>query len=180
MDSNKGLSGLIIEQGNCTSGINSLVGRSLSGGMMLKVHIAEDHDACRLALKLTLLMSKQYEIVGESHSGHNLTQELLLSEPDIAIVDLSLPGKDGFQVFKELKKMGSTIKFVIWSARSDLETVSCAVRTGVNGYLCKDASAEVMKKALAAVMQGDQWIDPEVALPMPAIRAYETQQESVA
>ena len=136
---------------------------------MLKIHIAEDHDLCRLALKLMLLTVKQYEIVGESKSGLNLAQEILRSQPDIAIVDLSLPGKDGFQVFQELKKLGSKIKVLIYSAHSDFETVSQAISLGIDGYLNKGASSEVLQAALSAIMNGQQWIGPQTDLSMPAI-----------
>jgi DNA-binding NarL/FixJ family response regulator len=71
---------------------------------MLRVFIADDHDTCRLALKLTVLLVKKYEIVGESSSGRKLVEEILEKDPDVAIVDLSLPHKNGFDVSRAEKK----------------------------------------------------------------------------
>ena len=129
---------------------------------MLKIFIADDHDTCRLALKLTILLVKQFEIVGEASSGKHLAEEIILKAPDIAIVDLSLPGKNGFEVFKELQKKSCKTKVIIWTAHTDFTTVQEAISAGVHGYLCKGATVETMKAALAAVLDGKQWIDPSL------------------
>lgn len=133
----------------------------------MKVYLADDHEACRLGLKLTVLLDKTCEIAGEAASGVDLADKIDKSHADLALIDLSLPGKDGFQVLRELKRMGSKTKVIIWSAHDDIETVSSAVRSGVNGYLCKGCSMDVMRTAMKEVMNGQQWIDPSVAFPMP-------------
>lgn len=129
---------------------------------MLRVFIADDHDTCRLALKLTVLLVKKYEIVGESSSGRKLVEEILEKDPDVAIVDLSLPYKNGFEVFQELRRKGCRAKFIIWTAHMDAKTVEESIRLGVDGFLCKGATTDVMAKALSDVLAGNQWIDPGV------------------
>jgi DNA-binding NarL/FixJ family response regulator len=129
---------------------------------MLKVFIADDHDTCRLALKLTVLLVKKYEIAGEASSGKDLVEQILEKAPDVAIIDLSLPGKNGFEVFKELRGRDCRAKVIIWTAHMDKKTVDEAVRLGVDGYLCKGATTSVMAEALAAVLAGKKWIDPSV------------------
>ena len=132
---------------------------------MLKAFIADDHDTCRLALKLTVLLTKQFEIVGEASTGRGLVEAIIAKEPDVAIVDLSLPSKNGFEVFDELRKNGSKTKVIIYTAHTDGQIVQEAIAAGVDGYLCKGAPIDVVKQALAAVVDGQQWIDPSVIRP---------------
>ena len=146
---------------------------------MLKVFIVDDHDTCRLALKLTVQLVKKYEIVGEASSGKDLVEQILEKEPDIAIIDLSLPGKNGFEVFQELRRRGCKAKVIIWTAHMDAKTVDEAVRLDIDGYLCKGARAALMEEALAAVLDGKKWIDPSVKTDSRTLKSFEEHPRAV-
>jgi DNA-binding NarL/FixJ family response regulator len=146
---------------------------------MLKVFIVDDHDTCRLALKLTVLLVKKYEIVGEAWSGKDLVEQILEKAPDVAIIDLSLPGKNGFEVFQELRRRGCRAKVVIWTAHMDAKTVDEAVRLEVDGYLCKGARPALMEEALAAVLDGKKWIDPSVRSDCQPLKSFEERHRAV-
>jgi DNA-binding NarL/FixJ family response regulator len=146
---------------------------------MLKVFIVDDHDTCRLALKLTVLLVKKYEIVGEASSGKDLVEQILEKAPDAAIIDLSLPGKNGFEVFQELRRRGCKAKVIIWTAHMDAKTVEEAIRLDVDGYLCKGARAALMEEALAAVLDGKKWIDPSVKTDLLIRKSFEEHPRAV-
>ncbi len=136
---------------------------------MLKVFIADDHDTCRLALKLTILLVKKYEIVGEAASGKDLVEQIIEAAPDVAVIDLSLPDKNGFEIFQELRRRGIKTKVMIWTAHMDMRTVREAISLGVDGFLCKGATPAVMDAALGSVLEGRQWMDPAVSAEVEAV-----------
>lgn len=114
--------------------------------------LVDDHVIVRNGLKELIEKLGPYEVVEQFDNGSLFLDVLpLLPEPDLAIIDLNMPGMNGLEVMEELKKSGRSIFVLILTLDSDDEMIVRLFRSGVRGFLKKDCSAETMKKALESI-----------------------------
>lgn len=128
----------------------------------LKIYIADDEPVCRIALRMSLQYSTTNEVVGEAMSGRQVIPDILRLKPDVAIVDLSLPAMNGFEIFRQLSSSSVATKVIFWTAHTEAEVVREAMAVGVHGFIEKGASVAEIEEALACVMDGKRWLDPQL------------------
>jgi DNA-binding NarL/FixJ family response regulator len=134
-----------------------------SGAKMPSFFIAEDHEICRLALEMTLSLVSDGELIGQAVSGEGLVERLLALNPNVAFIDISLPGANAIQLVKQLKAQSPSIKIVICAGYADELRVRSIMNAGADAFLLKGAPFRSLKAAVESVQRGDRWIDPEVA-----------------
>ncbi|MBC7461411.1 MAG: response regulator transcription factor [Thermoleophilia bacterium] len=126
--------------------------------------IADDHFVIRDGLKARFRASHMVEVIGEADTGASAIETIERLAPDLALVDLRMPDGDGISVVTELQARGCSVPIILFSALSDPFIVERALRAGVAGYVAKDTSPELLDRAIAQVLLGRRFIDPDIAL----------------
>ncbi len=129
----------------------------------IRIVLIEDHDLTRAGLRMTLEVQEGVELVGEAANGEMGLKVLRQMRPDIAIVDVGLPGIDGIEVTRRAKEEQPDLKVVVLTMRDNDDTVLAAFAAGADSYCMKDIASEALLGALKQTHAGSNWIDPAVA-----------------
>ncbi len=127
-----------------------------------KVMIADDHSLIREGLKQLLEFDGSIEIVGEASNGVECLEKLNDFKPEVLLLDINMPEKNGIEVLKEMKAQDSPVKVLILTVHNELEYLMEAVEIGVDGYILKDSESSELKKAIQAVLEGENYIQPSL------------------
>ena len=119
---------------------------------VIKVGIADDHKIFRKGVILSLRQYTNISFVFEADNGEELMKELESNQPDIILMDLRMPNKDGVETTKEVSKKYPNIKILILTMFEDERFVAHLMENGANGYLLKNADPAEIKKAIMEVM----------------------------
>ena len=128
-----------------------------------RVLLADDHTLVRAGVRKLLESMAEVEVVGEADDGRKV---LLLAEqlqPDLVLMDLSMPGLTGLEATARLLKAWPKTRVLVLSMHQNDEYVRQALRSGALGYLLKDAAPEELESAVKAVLRGQTYISPAVA-----------------
>lgn len=124
--------------------------------MKIKVALADDHQLFRSGLTALLKDLQAYEIIYEANDGNELLERIAGKiKPDIVLLDIKMPNKDGFEVVEFLKKHYPEIKIIVLSMFSDEVTVMKMIKLGVEGYILKDANQQEFIEALVSVANNE-------------------------
>lgn len=132
----------------------------------IRVALIEDHDLTRIGLRTALQQREQIEIVGEAANASEGLKLLYSSRPDVGIVDISLPDRDGIELTQQFRKYADPkwpTKILVLTLQDNEETVMAAFAAGANSYCLKDTSFENLLEALRVTHEGNSWIDPSIA-----------------
>jgi len=128
----------------------------------VRVLLADDHELVRAGVRKVLENSSGFEVVGEASRGDETLAKLAELEPDVLLLDLNMPGGDGFEVLRTARDTAGGARIVVLSLHVQAEYVSRAVREGADGYLSKDLAAQELPDAIASVMAGKPWYSAAV------------------
>jgi two-component system response regulator DesR len=131
---------------------------------MIRVLLAEDQAMVRGALAALLGREQDIEIVAEVARGDEVVQAALATQPDVALLDIEMPGGDGLAAAQALQKALPTCRSVILTTFGRSGYLRRAMESGALGFLLKDAPAAELAVALRRVMKGERVVDPELAL----------------
>ncbi|MBE9190366.1 response regulator transcription factor [Gloeocapsopsis crepidinum LEGE 06123] len=134
----------------------------------IRVALIEDHDLTRVGIRTALQQRQEIEVVGEAANASEGLKLLQISHPDIAIVDIGLPDKDGIELTRQIKANqdgddDSNTKVLILTLRDNKEAVLAAFAAGADSYCMKDISFDNLLEALRVTHGGNSWIDPAIA-----------------
>jgi DNA-binding NarL/FixJ family response regulator len=133
----------------------------------IRVALIEDHDLTRVGIKTALLQKNEVEVVGEAATAAEGMKMLKTLHPDIAIIDIGLPDKDGIELTREIKSAGSKenleVKVLILTLRDNKEAVLAAFAAGADSYCMKDIGFDNLLEAVRVTYNGNSWIDPAIA-----------------
>ena len=127
----------------------------------IRVLIADDHDVVRQGLRLFFDLQDGLEVVGEARDGAEAAVVAASAEPDVVVMDVSMPNVDGVDATRLVREAWPQAKVLVLSSFVD-ERVIPALRAGADGYLTKDSGAEQLAEAVHAVHRGDPVFCPEV------------------
>ena len=130
--------------------------------MKNKVLIVDDHPLMRKGLALTLQTEGDMDIVGQCDSAEACMDMLDSINPDVAIVDISLPGMSGLELIKHLQVFKPDIKIVVVSRHDEALYAERAIRAGARGYVMKLEAGEVIVEAVQRVMNGGIYVSQEI------------------
>ncbi|MBB5856036.1 two-component system response regulator DesR [Amycolatopsis umgeniensis] len=133
-------------------------------GSMIKVLVAEDMHIVRGALVALLGLEADIEVVAECASGDEILPLAQSSRPDIALIDIDLPGKDGLTAAAELHEQLPGVRTLILTSLGSPGTLRRALAAKVNGFLRKDAPADRLANAVRGVAAGRRVVDGDLAL----------------
>lgn len=114
----------------------------------------------RSGLKNVLLSEQGFEVVGEVSNGEDAVQEALLKNPDIVIMDINMPGMDGIEATKQIKKLNKDIKILILTMYTDEAYLKEGLKEGAAGYVLKKAVDTELLSAIRTVLNGENYIYP--------------------
>ena len=122
--------------------------------------MADDHPIVRKGLRLMLEDEPGLEILAECSDGATAIEETLAHQPDVLILDVDMPHKNGLEVLEKLKEESFTGKVILLTVHSEQEFFDESIDLGVNGYLLKDGLAEEIVIAIKTVITGQSYISP--------------------
>ncbi|OXM44009.1 response regulator transcription factor [Amycolatopsis alba] len=131
---------------------------------MIKVLVAEDMHIVRGALVALLGLEADIEVVAECASGDEILPLAQSARPDIALIDIDLPGKDGLTAAAELHEQMPGVRTLILTSLGSPGTLRRALAAKVNGFLRKDAPADRLANAVRGVAAGRRVVDGDLAL----------------
>ncbi len=114
---------------------------------MKRVLIVDDAVFMRMQIQ-SMLENNGFEVIGHAGSGDEAMEQYMSLKPDIITLDITMPGKDGIQVLKEIRAIDKDISIVILSAQSGEESIVEAVREGVNDFIVKPVTEEELMKVI--------------------------------
>ena len=128
--------------------------------MAIRVLLIEDHFLARMALRSVLSERSDIVIVGEASDGATGVELYQKCSPDVTVMDLRLPGVNGFDAIAAIRKLCKTAKIAVLSNYEGSEDIYRAIRNGAMAYLTKDASGEEVVEAIVAVHRGLRYLPP--------------------
>jgi DNA-binding NarL/FixJ family response regulator len=129
---------------------------------VIRVLLADDQRVVREGLGTLLGLLEGIELVGTAADGEEAVTLAARHDPDVVLMDLSMPRVDGTEAIRRLAARGERPRCVALTTYADDASVLGALRAGARGYLTKDAGAEQIRAAVEAVARGDAALDPAV------------------
>jgi len=129
----------------------------------VRVLLADDHTLFRQGVRSLLDRIAGVDVVAETGDGREALELIDRKRPDIAILDITMPGLNGLEVATRVGKASPATRVVILSMHAGEAYVAQALRAGVAGYLLKDAAAEELEMALRSVGRGETYLSPAIS-----------------
>jgi DNA-binding NarL/FixJ family response regulator/tRNA A-37 threonylcarbamoyl transferase component Bud32 len=129
----------------------------------LRVVIADDEPINRIGLKWLLSsFSKKVEVIAEACNGQEAVRFAQSLQPDIILMDITMPFMDGISATEAIRKTNSSVKILMLTSRNSEQDIQAAIEAGANGYCLKDASPERFMTALEVIRDGNLFLDSSV------------------
>jgi DNA-binding NarL/FixJ family response regulator len=125
--------------------------------------IAEDHAILRDGLRSLLESRPDCEIVGEATDGREAVRCIAEFEPDLILLDLSMPRANGLEAIAEIKRIRAQTRILVLTAHKSEEYVFAALKAGADGYVLKDAGSAELMAAVKSILAGERFLSPAVA-----------------
>jgi DNA-binding NarL/FixJ family response regulator len=129
----------------------------------MRIVLADDHQLVRAGIRSLVEKIPGIEVVAEASGGREAIAQVTKYLPDIALMDIAMPNLNGLAAAARIVKNFPEVKVIVLSAYANEEYVLQALRSGVSGYLLKDASLEELQLALKAVGHGETFLSPAVS-----------------
>jgi DNA-binding NarL/FixJ family response regulator len=129
----------------------------------IKIVIAEDHTIVREGLRALLDSDPELEVVGEVEDGREAIRSIKTFDPELLLMDLSMPRMNGMDAIREIKKRQPAIKIIVLTVHKTEEYVLASLEAGADGYILKDATHAELIICIKHVLKGKRYLSPEVS-----------------
>ena len=129
----------------------------------LKIVLAEDHTILREGLRALLSADPNFEIIAEARDGREAVRCVERLEPDLLLMDLSMPRMSGMDAIREIKKRYPVTKIIALTVHKTEEYLLTTLQAGADGYVLKDATRDELVMAIKNVMRGKPYLSPGVS-----------------
>ncbi len=129
----------------------------------LRILIADDHPLFRHGLRTLLGAAPDVEVVGEATTGAEAIQLAATLQPDVALMDIKMPGVNGIEATRHLARESPQVRVLVVTMFEDDASVFSAMRAGARGYILKDAEKDDILRAVRAVGRGEAIFSPAIA-----------------
>jgi len=130
---------------------------------MLKVLIADDHALIREGMKKILKAAQEISVIREAQNAREVIEEVKKGDLDAVILDISLPGKSGLELLKDLKQYYPKLPVLILSMHPEDRFAVRALKAGASGYVTKESAVDELINAIRKVVQGRKYVSPALA-----------------
>jgi two-component system NarL family response regulator len=125
-----------------------------------RVMVVDDHAVTRHGVVLLCNAAEGIEVVGEASDGQEAIERITKIMPDVVLMDVDMPRRDGISATREIRQLHPSIGVVVLTVHEDQETIFDAIKAGASGYLPKSSSLDEISRAIKAVAAGGSFLDP--------------------
>lgn len=129
----------------------------------IRVLVADDHTIVRKGLCALLDGHKEIEVVAEAENGREAIKKVEQVQPDIVLMDITMPGLNGLETTRQLKKRHPKMKILILTMHDNEEYIFETLRAGASGYLVKRTAPDELISAIHAVNRGESFLSPSIS-----------------
>ena len=129
----------------------------------LRIFLADDHEIVRYGVRTLLELHGEWTVVGEASDGAAAIEGVLTCEPDIAILDIGMPGIDGLTAARQILASGGKAKILILSLHDSKNVIRRVVDSGARGFVLKSDAARDLIAAVEAIQAGGTFFTPKTA-----------------
>jgi DNA-binding NarL/FixJ family response regulator len=129
----------------------------------LRLFLADDHEIVRFGLRNLLESQFGWSVIGEAADGKEAVDRIMLLEPDIALLDISMPNKNGLEAAREIISRGSRTKILILSVHDSQDVIQQVLDSGARGYVLKSDAMRDLIAAVDAVRANRTFFTPKIA-----------------
>jgi DNA-binding NarL/FixJ family response regulator len=147
--------------------------------MPIRLVLADDHHIILDGLESLFRLEEEFQVMARCTNGEETMKAVRLHRPDILILDIRMPGKDGLTVAREIQSEGLPTRIVLLTAELDEDQLVEAVRLGVQGIVLKEMAPQLLVQCIHKVYNGGQWLErnsTKLALEMMLKRAAATRE----
>ena len=130
---------------------------------LISVLVADDHSIVREGLRAVINAERDMELVGEAGDGAEAVRKALTLKPDVILMDLLMPRKNGLDAIREIRQADPEARILVLTSFAEDEMVFSAIKAGALGYLLKDTSAQELPDAIRCLYHGESSLHPSVA-----------------
>ena len=130
---------------------------------MINILMVEDHAIVREGLRRIIDDTSEINVAAEASAGQEALDLIWENKYDLVLMDISMPGKNGLQTLKEIKKYDSTLPVIMLSMHAEEQYAIRAIKAGASGYITKDSASEQLVNAIIKVYNGRKFISQGVA-----------------
>lgn len=152
-------------------------GEKMSLSKKISVLLVDDHAVVRTGFKTYLSLSKNIGDIYESDRCESACKLYELHQPDVVVIDLSMPGIGGFETIRRLINRDPDCKVLVFSIHDELIYVARAIKAGAKGYLVKNSDPELLTAAVTSIAAGGTFVMPDLAQKLAMGTANEALQE---
>jgi DNA-binding NarL/FixJ family response regulator len=127
------------------------------------VLIADDHPLLRNGLRQVIERERDMRVVAEAGDGESALQQMAALKPDVVVLDIGMPGVNGFAVLRAMRTLAPQTAAIILTLHADEQTLFDAIDLGASGYILKDSAADAIVAGIRAVAAGGQYLSPSLA-----------------
>jgi len=128
-----------------------------------RIVIAEDHTILREGLQVLISAEPEFEVVGEAGDGRDAIRLAEKLDPDLILMDLSMPNMNGMEAIREIKKRHEGVKIIALTVHKTEEYILATLQAGANGYVLKDATHAELMMAMRSVLKGKRFLSPGIS-----------------
>jgi len=129
----------------------------------INIILVDDHAVVRAGVRRLLEQEPLFDVIGEAESGERAYQLFGEINPDVMVMDLSMPGMGGLEAIRRILMRDEKAKILVLSMHEDLSFANQALKLGAKGYLIKNTLGDDLVKAIEAISQGDIFLSDEIA-----------------
>jgi two-component system nitrate/nitrite response regulator NarL len=128
----------------------------------MRVMIVDDHPLVRKGIEMVASLESDIEFIGYASNGKEALELISKKNPEVALVDLRLPGEHGLDIIKKAREINNKCKYIILTSYATREEILNAMSLEVDGYILKEALPEELLSAIRLVARGRKYYDPVV------------------
>ena len=130
--------------------------------MSIRILLADNQILVREGIKKIFERDDKLEVVCEVYNGEDCLEKIKIENPDVIIIGINIPKKNGIEVLKELRKRKSDVKVIFLTNHDEIEYINYIMENGANGYLIKDVDSSELFDAVYSVVRGDRYIQKNI------------------
>ncbi len=130
---------------------------------MIRLMLVDDHEIVRTGLKAFLQTQEGIQVVAEASSGEESMRFMAEAQPDVVVMDITMPGMDGLEATRQLKNSYPEVQVLALTVHSDKQYLFEMMAAGASGYITKQSAAEELVSAVRAVASGSVYLQPALA-----------------
>lgn len=129
---------------------------------MIKIMLADDHVLIREGIRQLLEFDGTVEVISEVNDGEECIEELENVMPDIILLDINMPKKNGIEVLSHIRKKKLPVKVLLLTVHNEIDYLIKALDLSVDGYIVKDSGSTELKKAIKCIINDEKYIQPSL------------------